>query len=60
VNAAQLARAFVNGKPFRLSLLKHSSLLDPFISYEENKVLLIRSLTPNLGCNVPVYVAAVK
>jgi hypothetical protein len=30
---------FVNGKPFHPSALEHSSLLDSFVSYEENEEL---------------------
>jgi hypothetical protein len=34
---AQLARAFVPGKPFKLSVMKHSSLFSPIESYDENE-----------------------
>ncbi len=37
-----LARVFVSGKQFQPSVMKHSSLLSPFVSYEENEMLLIR------------------
>jgi hypothetical protein len=34
---------FVSHKTFQASVIKHSSVLDPFISYEENEVLRMRS-----------------
>ncbi len=30
---------FVPGKPFEPSVVSHSNLLDPFITYKENEVL---------------------
>jgi hypothetical protein len=36
------ARVFVTGKPFWPIVVKRSSLLDQYISYEENEVLWIR------------------
>jgi hypothetical protein len=38
---------FVIGKPFRSSVIEHSSLLGRFVSDEENVVLSIRSLGAN-------------
>ncbi len=34
---AQQASVFVRVKPFKLSLMEHSSLLGPFVSYGEKK-----------------------
>jgi len=36
---APKARVFVTDKPIQPSVMKQSSFLDPFISYEENGVL---------------------
>jgi hypothetical protein len=36
---AQNVRAFVTGKPFQLSVMVQSSLLDQFVSHKENGVL---------------------
>jgi hypothetical protein len=41
---AQLARVFVPGKPLEPGVTKHSSILDPFVSYKENEVLQQRFL----------------
>ncbi len=38
---AQWARLFAPGKPFQLSVIKHSILLGPLVSYEEKEVLWI-------------------
>ncbi len=40
---------FVNGKPFHPSALEHSSLLDSFVSYEENEELWIWHLMYKSG-----------
>jgi len=32
---------FVHGKPFQPSVMQHSTLLGPYISYEENEVLWV-------------------
>ncbi len=37
---------FVTGKPSQPSLMQHSSVLGPFISYEENEVLLLYTKYP--------------
>jgi hypothetical protein len=37
---------FVSCKTFQSSVMKSSSLLDPFVSYEENKVLWIHLQGP--------------
>jgi hypothetical protein len=37
-----VAKVFVLGLPFQPGRNKHSSLLVPFISYKENKVLLLQ------------------
>ncbi len=34
----------VTGKPLQHTVIKHSSLLDPFVSCRENKVLELQSL----------------
>jgi hypothetical protein len=39
---AQLVSVFVLDKPFQPCVMKHSSLLVPLLSYEENEALLIR------------------
>jgi hypothetical protein len=38
---AQKPRLFVPGKPLQPSVMEHSSVLGPFISYKENEVLWI-------------------
>ncbi len=40
-------KCFVPGKPFQKSVTQHSSLLGLFVSYEENKLLQIRSQSNN-------------
>ncbi len=40
---AQYAGVFVRGKPFHPIVMLHCSVLDPFMSYEENEVLYIKS-----------------
>ncbi len=40
---AQKARMFATGKPFQQYMMQLSSLFSPFINYEENEVLRIRS-----------------
>ena len=40
----QWVRVSVIGKPFKLSIMQHSSLLGWFVSYEENEVLWTRPL----------------
>ena len=36
---AQKDKVFVRGKPFQLSVMQHSSLFVPPVSYRENEVL---------------------
>jgi hypothetical protein len=43
---------FVFSKLFQLSVMLHSSLLDPFMSYEENEVLVIQTQGPNFLHNL--------
>ncbi len=38
------ARLFVTGKPFPPGVIKHCSLLGPFVIYKDNEGLLIRFL----------------
>ncbi len=42
----QKAKVFVTGKPFHSSVMQHSYLLGPFVSYEESEVLWIQSQGP--------------
>ncbi len=35
---AKQAEVFFPGKPFKLSVMIHSSLVDPFVNYKENGV----------------------
>ncbi len=34
------AGVFIPGKPFQASVMQHSSLLGPFLSYEENEMFI--------------------
>jgi hypothetical protein len=42
---SQKARVFVTVKPFEQSVIQHSSLFGPFLSYEEHEVLQIQFFT---------------
>jgi hypothetical protein len=46
---------FVQSNPFQPSVIEHSNLLDPFLSYEVSEVLLIRpSLTIRISGKVEI------
>jgi hypothetical protein len=45
---AQLARVYVPGKPVQSIVMWHSSLLGQFVSYKENEVIWIQTLSPML------------